>query len=505
MSEAAQREVVEFLSRPEAYGDAGGRVEVIRTHASLVFLHGDSASKLKRAVSYSYLDYSTPERRRAACEAELEINRRIAPTLYRSVRVVTRMANGGLRLDGDGEAVDWLVEMRRFPDDALFDRMAERGQLTPPLIAALTDVVVGFHRDAPPATGYGGTAALAELIDGNLTNLGRHAALGLSPDAAASLAAALHQALDRAAATIDRRRSAGRVRQCHGDLHLGNICLLDGKPTLFDAIEFSPAIANIDVLYDLAFLLMDLLHRGLAEFAAAVCNRYLDLTGEDDGLLALPLFLALRALIRAHVRADAGRPEEGRGYLDLGQRLLQPAPRMVLAVGGPSGSGKSMLAAGLAAGLGAAPGARVLRSDVLRKRLHGAPLGERLPAAAYTEAASKVVFERLYAAAKDALAAGYAVVCDSVAMKPEQRAAFVGVARAAGVPFLGFWLQAPREVLAARIAGRRDDVSDATLAVLDDQLARDPGPLDWAPIDASGPPAATLAAARHWLAALTPR
>src|SRR5262249_44902158 len=154
------------------------------------------------------------------------------------------------------------------------------------------------------------------LIEENLLNLRRHAALGLSAEAAARLTDALRAALGRCAGILDRRRSAARVRQCHGDLHLGNICLLDGQPTMFDAIEFSPAIANIDVLYDLAFLLMDLLHRGLEDFAATVCNRYLDWTGEDDGLLALPVFLVLRALIRAHVRADAGRPEEGRSYLD---------------------------------------------------------------------------------------------------------------------------------------------------------------------------------------------
>jgi len=302
---------------------------------------------------------------------------------------------------------------------------------------------------------------------------------------------------------LDRRAVAGKVRRGHGDLHLRNVCLFEGKPTLFDCLEFSDELASVDVLYDLAFLLMDLKHRGLADFANLVLNRYLDLTGEDDGLAAMPLFLSLRAAIRAHVTAAAmeraaqrgaqpGTGAEARSYLDLSALLLQPGSRRLVAIGGLSGTGKSTLAAALAPLLGA----RVLRSDVIRKRLFEVAPETPLPASAYTSQVSRRVYRTLGRKAADALDAGYSVIVDAVSLKPAERRSFQSVAEAAGVPFAGLWLAAPAKTMDRRLRVRRHDASDASPEVLAQQLRQDPGTIDWICIDAAAGQEKCLAAAR---------
>jgi len=488
MSEAEQAEVVAFLTR-----DAE---QVIRTHASMVFLRGEQAIKLKRAVRYTYLDYSSRARRRVACEAELAINRRIAPALYEAVLPVCRGADGTLALGGDGEPVDWVVVMQRFADSALFDRMAERGILTPTLMRALAEAIVAFHVDAAPMPDHGGAAANRRLIDDNMVSLAK----GFPAQRVAALRLVQHAVVDVVGAVLERRREQGHVRQCHGDLHLGNICLYDGRPTLFDAIEFDPDISNIDVLYDLAFLLMDLRHRRLDALANLVFNVYLDGADEADGLAALPLFLSLRATIRAHVNVALDRPDAAAAYLALAEIVIRPVPPRLVAVGGLSGSGKSTLAAGLAPAIGIAPGARVLRSDITRKRLFGVPPTTRLGPEGYTEAVNERVFGELCEQAAAALAAGYSVVLDAVAVRPEQRAAFAAVAAAAAVPFTGFWLEAPVETLEQRIERRRGDASDATVAVLRLQQGRDPGGMNWIRLHSGGTPSEVLAEAVRSLA-----
>ena len=485
MEVESQADVIAFLS--------GGADQVLRTHASMVFLRGDRAFKLKRAVRYSYLDYGTVERRREACEAELALNFRAAPRLYLAVRPVTRAADGTLALGGAGAAVDWVVEMRRFADDALLDRMAERGALSAGLIAELTEVIVAFHAAAPSTSAYGGSTAIGGLIDDNAANL---AAGDFATARIDRLQVMQRQALARFGELLDRRRAAGRVRRCHGDLHLGNICIFEGRPTLFDAIEFDPAISNIDVLYDLAFLLMDLRHRRLDDFASQVFNRYLDASGEADGLPALPLFLSLRATIRSHVSATIGRAEAAESYFALAEMLLEPVPPRLIAIGGLSGTGKSTLAAALAPRIGIAPGARVLRSDVVRKRLLGVAPTTRLGAEGYAEPVTARVFAELCRQAGEALAAGYGAIIDSVAGRPEQRAAFARVAAQAGVLFTGLWLEAPIRTMEGRIGARQRDASDATIDVLRQQRMRDFGPIDWARVDAGGDLSVVLAAAR---------
>jgi uncharacterized protein len=494
-----QDAAVGFLSRAATYGGGIDRVERLSTHVSHVFLAGDRVYKLKRAVKYPYVDFSTPALRRQACEAELTLNRRTAPALYLEVRGIGRRPGGALGWRDDGEALDWVVVMQRFDQDLLFDALARQGRLTAATMLDLVAHIAEFHAAETPLLGCGGAAAIATIEAENSESLARDGRF--AGDRVAELRRRLRARLGEAANVLDRRRKAGKVRHCHGDLHLRNICLLAGKPTLFDCLEFSPELASIDVLYDLAFLLMDLEHRGLRGFANLVANRYLDLTADDDGLGCVPLFLAIRAAIRAKVSTAAAsgggdQADEAHRYLGLALAMLEPAPARLIALGGLSGTGKSTLAQRLAPVLGIRPGARILRSDVIRKRLLGMAPETRLPADAYTEEMSRQVYRAILDKAAIALQAGYCTIIDAVSLRPEERAAFAAAAAAAQVPFSGIWLDAPADKLAGRVAARRGDASDATAEVLDRQLRLDPGLMDWRRVDAGGDRDASTAAVR---------
>jgi uncharacterized protein len=511
MSEAEQEPVAALLSRPASYGEPGASVDRLETHASLVFLVGARAFKMKRAVAFSYLDYSTLARRKRYCQAELELGRRLAPALYRELHAVTRAPDGRLALDGAGEPVEWLLEMRRFDQAALFDRLAESSHLTPELMRELADAIAEFHGSAQPALDRGAGGAIGALIEDIGTNLGLAGDV-LEAETTRALEDAQVGALQRLAPLLDRRRGAGKVRRCHGDLHLRNICLIDGKPTLFDPIEFSDDLVLIDVLYDLAFLLMDLHHRGHDELGNRVLNRYLDRTGDVVGLAALPLFLSLRAAIRAHVTAATAKRQteakdkadlatESRSYLGLALALLSPREPTLVAIGGLSGTGKTSLAHALAPSLGPVPGGRIVRSDVLRKRSFGVSPETRLPASAYERGVTERVYRALCDEAAQALGGGYAVLADAVFLRPEERHAIGEVAHSMGVQFTGLWLEAAPERLAQRIEARTSDASDADVAVMRRQTNLDAGPILWRRIDAGGNTARTAEQARAALIA----
>lgn len=510
MAADAQAETIAFLSNPSNLPGAD-KVERIDTHCSIVFLAGAHAYKLKRAIRLPYLDYGTPETRRRMCESELALNRRTAPEIYERVSAVTREADGALRLDGKGPALDWIVVMKRFAEEDVLDHMADAGRLDRPIMERLADAIARFHRDVAIHREAGGAAALRAVFDTNLEAFHAYGPEILDMARVARLDTLLRTALDRNAALLERRRAAGKVRQCHGDLHLRNIVMLDGRPTPFDGIEFDDAIARIDVLYDLAFLLMDLEKRGLRPEANLVFNRYLADTDEWDGLALLPLFLANRAAIRSHVtaaarthmrgEAAAKQAGEAQRYLDLALALLSPPPPRLVAVGGLSGTGKSTLARALAPPLGAAPGAVTLRTDLIRKEMAGVDPATRLPPGSYTREASAAVYGRLCERATQVLAAGHSVLADAVYADPGERAAIEAVARAAKTPFTGLWLEGSQAILEARIAARQGDASDATIDVLRRQLQYDLGDLRWARIDAGGSPEETATRAH---AALKP-
>ncbi len=507
-----QSAVIAFLADARNHGAGVESVGRVETHISEIFLAGETAYKLKRAVKFPYLDFSNSELRRAACEAEVALNRRTAPALYLGTAAVTRGPDGALALDtgnGDGVPVDWLVVMRRFAEDDVFDRMAARGALDTALVERLADTVARFHAGAEPGGEHGGAEGMRAIVAKNAQCLSDAPRGVLDAAGIERLDEAARAALDRAGDLLDARRAEGSVRRCHGDLHLRNIVLVDGAPVLFDCIEFSESLACIDVLYDFAFLLMDLLHRDLRPLANAALNRYLDATGDYAGLAALPLFLSCRAAVRAHVTAamlaDAADATEGaarpdaaaaaRAYLDLALDLLPPPPPRLVAVGGLSGTGKSTLARAIAPEIGAAPGAVVLRSDLIRKELMGVGRNEKLPEEGYSDAITQRVYAAIAERAGAALAAGHAVVADAVHARPGERAAIAAAALRHDAAFAGLWLEAPGELLEGRVSGRTGDASDADAAIVRRQLGYELGEIDWARVDASGGAEATLAAA----------
>lgn len=509
-AEIGQTDVIQFLMTPATH--AGAPVERIDTHGSIVFLAGDRAFKLKRAVKYDYLDFSTADRRQRFCHAEMRINGRIAPALYRRVIPVTRTPAGALALDGEGTPVDWVVEMTRFGQDALFDRMAAAGRLDLALMAPLAEEIASFHASSGVRDEFGGEQGIARVIEGNAAGLRHFGGACFGAAGSDSVTTVARNSLRARAPLLERRRRGGYVRECHGDLHLGNIVLWTGRPTLFDAIEFNDDIACIDVMYDLAFLLMDLWQRGLPAHANHVLNAYLAETRDVDGLGALPLFLSCRAAIRAKTAATAAPLQVAPGaqhemqrraqeYLALAARLLHPPAPVIVAIGGLSGSGKSTLARALAPALGAVPGAVVLRSDEIRKRLWGASSLTKLGPAAYTPEMSARVYEALAADATAVVAGGHSAIVDAVFARVDDRLAIERAARIADVAFAALWLDAPEGVLIERIMQRGPDASDADADVVRMQCAQSAGEVRWSHVDAAADSESVVARAHASLRA----
>ncbi len=494
-----QRAATALLSDPATHSIAEP-VEMIETHISRIFLAGHRAFKMKRAVKLPYADFSTPEQRLATCQKEVELNSATAPGLYLGVQRITQEPDGSLTLDGEGELVDAVVEMQRFDQSALLDQMALAGALTPALMTQTARMIVRFHRSAPVVHAGGGAANIAGVLD--INKAGFATSQVFNDSEVAALDNSFRAALTRHAGLLDRREAVGKVRRCHGDLHLRNICLLDGEPRLFDCIEFNDQIATIDVLYDLAFLLMDLWHRGFPELANLVMNRYLDEADDEDGFVLLPFFMAVRAAVRAHVTASqveesGGRSEsliaDARSYFDLARDLFLSRPTGLIAIGGLSGSGKTTIAEALAAYVGPPPGARIVESDRIRKALHGVSPETRLPDKAYRPEVSQEVYHEMGWRAGLILSEGGSVVADAVFDRLRDRERIEKEARSRDLPFLGIWLVVDPAVLWDRVAARRGGPSDATVDVLSRQLQRHIDGITWHRIDADRSPAEIVA------------
>jgi hypothetical protein len=377
-------------------------------------------------------------------------------------------------------------------------------------VERLADAVADLHARAEPAPGRGGADALAGVCDENAQQFAQAPDL-FPPEEVAALERDTRAAVDRLADLLDRRAAAGCVRRCHGDLHLGNVVLVDGQPTLFDAIEFNAEIAEIDTLFDLAFLLMDLDRRGLRWAANRLLNRYYKPREDLDALAALGLCMSLRAGIRAHVAASArallsdpqarsAKEEEARALFAAAKGYLAPAPARLVAVGGVSGSGKTTIARHLAPEIGPPPGALLVRSDVERKRLFNVAETERLPERAYQGKVNAQVYQAVMDRAAAALAAGHGAVVEATFLDRSARAQARKTAEAAGVAFQGLWLSAPEETLKARVDSRSGDASDATSEIVEGQLSRAPkGEIAWPRVDAAGTPDEVTARAREVL------
>lgn len=507
MSESSQEEIISFLSS-QANLPGGGAVEVIPTHAAVVFLSGTDAYKIKRDVRYDYLDFSTLQKRRQALQRELELNAPTAPSIYRDVVAVTRDNRGQLQFGGQGPVVEWVLRMQRFDSANELDKVAERGALDDAMAQALGEVIARYHADALPRMDHAGSDLIIAILD-QLNAAFATMSGDLDTADVERFRRLSGRVFDSVAATLDARGKAGHVRRCHGDLHLRNIVLIDGVPTPFDALEFNETLATCDVFYDLAFLLMDLRHKGLPGTANLVFNSYLFHAGSREhyaGLSLLPLFQSVRAAIRAMVAVQAARLNadeksrlsEARDYLSSALAYLEPEPARLIAIGGYSGTGKTVLARSLAHALGPAPGAVHLRSDLERKALFAVSPTSRLPQSAYDSRTSSRVYGIMRDKARAALSCGYSVILDATWLDVDERARLSGFAENANAQFIGLWLVADAAVLQQRVSARRADASDADAAVVRKQVEqqRVDLPASWQKIDASGSPDDT------WLQAL---
>ena len=465
----SQEVVFRFLADPKTHG-LSEPVMRVDTANAVVFLAGADVYKAKRAVKFPFMDLSTLDKRREACEAEIAINRASAPQIYLSTLPITRRGQT-FALGGEGEIVEWAVHMRRFDEKATLDHVADRGRISDAIIDKLALVIRRMHARAPLRDAARAAHALETYIEQNRAAFAERPDL-FDPSTARKLTDDSRLAFANVRPVLLERGEAGFVRRGHGDLHLRNIVLLDDEPTLFDAIEFSDEIATGDVLYDLAFLLMDLEERGLRAPANRLFNRYLASEPPEalTGLLALPFFLSLRAAIRAKVEAanaerlEGDKREEARAlahrYFDCAVHFLVAAPPRLIAVGGLSGVGKSALARALAPEIGRAPGALWLRSDAERKLMFEVDETVHLPASAYASDVTRDVYGRLIVKARTALRAGQSVLLDATFAAAAERSAVAAVATELGVSFAGLFLDAPLPIRLERIGSRRADEQD---------------------------------------------
>lgn len=476
--------LIAALMRPEAYPHPADPVEHIETHISHVLLAGDFAYKLKKPLDLGFLDFSTLELRRHFCEEELRLNRRLAEDLYLEVVAVTGTPTAP-RIGGAGPVLEYAVKMRRFPQESLLDRQP----LTSDLMTRLAEEIADFHAHIPVADRHLDFGSPDAVLMPMLENLTQVRARAVIPDNLTRLdrleawTRARFQALTP---TLEQRRRHGYVRECHGDMHRGNIALVDGEIRIFDALEFNPNLRWIDTASEVAFLIMDLEQAGEAGFAQLFLNRYLESSGDYGALDVLDFYKVYRAMVRAKVLAirlgqgdlDPAEAFAERNlctrYLTLAESYTLPRHPRLLIVCGVSGSGKSRLAYRLREALPLIH----LRSDVERKRLFG--LGETartqsgIDSGIYFPSATNWTYDRLHRLTDAILANDYDVLVDATFIARERRERFMRLARKHRAAFAILALDAPLEVLRERL-GRRlalgEDVSEADLAVLERQLA----------------------------------
>ena len=477
--------LINALQDPSLYPHDVEAIQVLETHISWIILTGSHAYKLKKPLDLGFLDFRNLEARRFYCEEELRLNRRLAETIYEAVIPITGTEDEP-ELNGEGDPIEYALRMRQFDPEQALDRLSERGELSKAHLDELADRVAAFHQSVPALpqdSPMGDPSRLRQAMLDNFTTIRESITDSADRHQADSLQAWTESTFDQLEPCIHQRLADGHVRECHGDLHLGNIAWFEDRITVFDCIEFNEAFRWIDTANDLAFLLMDLESRGHRFWAFRVLNRYLEHSGDFGALPLLGIYKAYRAMIRAKIAllspADTAEQqtrllERYRSYAGLAEHYCEcPQPWLAVTTG-YSASGKSHVSGKLAEHFGMVR----IRSDVERKRLFNlAPTDSSKSgkdSGIYTREATQQTYERLERLTREALMAGFPVIVDSAALRRDEREALHGIAEGLGLPGLTVSCEAPEEVLRERIRERarhRDEVSEATEAVLDHQLA----------------------------------
>ncbi len=474
-----QQSLITALRDPRCYPHEVASVIVIETHISWVLLAGEYAYKIKKALDLAFLDYSTLATRRFFCDEEVRLNRRTAPDIYLDTMIIGGSPDNPRF--GIQPALEYAVRMRRFESDDLMDRLLLRNKITPQHIDSLATVIARFHTSVPRANAASEFGSAETIKAETLQNYEQLRVLLINAGDQKNIAA-----LETAATAeyvecreiFEARRTQGFVRECHGDLHLGNIVLVGNEPVPFDCIEFNPALRWIDVMDEISFSVMDLLHRNRPELAWRLLNAWLESTGDYSGIVVLRFYLADRAAVRAKVSAiRAGQSASSRhassselaacrSYMTLARQCLaRRAPSLIITHGLP-GSGKTTFSQ-LAL---QQTGAIRIRSDVERKRLFGLGRLENSRAIAgdiYSPDATRRTYTRLSELASQILRAGFPVIVDAAFLREDEREVFRRLAQNMSVPFAIATLHASVTTLRKRIVRRRNDASEADVAVLD--------------------------------------
>jgi aminoglycoside phosphotransferase family enzyme/predicted kinase len=484
---AAQQSLIRALQDPSVYPHAVTALHVIETHISWVILTGEYVYKIKKAVNFGFLDYSTLEKRNYCCREELRLNRRFAPQVYVDV-VAIGGSTGQPSLQTGGEPIEYAVRMKQFPAAGLLGKLAAEHALTPQHIDALAELVPAMHalvETADENSEYGLPHDIHHWVMENFDHIRPCLQDTAQRQQLEAVANWCQQEFVTRRDILDMRRCNGFVRECHGDLHLGNLTIIDGRITPFDGIEFNSRLRWIDVMSETAFLIMDVRDRGYPQLSYRLLNQYLQHTGDYAGVAVLRYYLVYRALVRAkvavlrQVSADSTQAKQAAwseyaSYMVLAAHYVKPPSPVLIITHGVSGSGKSFYAAQLAEQLGAIQ----IRSDLERKRLHGyaaeANTQSGIQAGIYSADASERTYQRLVLLARTVIEAGFPVIVDATFLQYTRREQFRQLSASLAVPFVLLHFDADREILCARIRSRQaagDDPSEAGIAVLEAQLA----------------------------------
>jgi aminoglycoside phosphotransferase family enzyme/gluconate kinase len=478
------------MLKPEVFNHPVINIELIETHISWVILTGDFAYKIKKPVDFGFLDFSTLEKRLTFCEQELRLNRRLAPAIYLDVVAITGTQNKP-HISGGGKAFEYAVKMAQFPQPAQLDHMLAAGELTAEHMDAIARMVADFHQTteiADDSMNYGNKDLVYHPVEENFTQINEHLDIELYTHTLATLSQWSRSEFIKLEPVFEQRKREGFIRECHGDMHLRNLVWLEGEPMAFDCIEFNSSLRWIDVISEVAFLVMDLQDRQQHQLANRFLNTYLEVTGDYAGLSILPFYLCYRALVRAKVDAlrldQKNITEEERqptltefeSYLDLAMAYTQQPVAKLIIMRGLSASGKSTVSQQMLEKLGAIR----IRSDVERKRLFDITLTDSVSAKVdsgiYSTQASQQTYTKLAELASQVISAGYSVIIDAAFLKYEQRKPFQLIAKRLAVSYIIMEITAPAEILRQRIKERKNDVSDADLTVLEHQIS------NWQPL-----------------------
>lgn len=483
-------QLIESLQSPKCYPHPVGQIILVETHISWVFLTGQYVYKIKKPVLFTFVDFSTLEKRRWFCEEEVRLNRRLAPQLYLGVVSITGSPSDP-RMDGEGTPFECAVKMKQFLPDQEFHKLLEAGELHEHVVSQLAIDIGAFHSRIEPA-GDPSPYGEPEMVWRPVAECFEDIPLAALPVRIQSCVQEIkewtNQEWERLRPVLGQRKSSGHIRECHGDLHLGNIALFEGRICVFDALEFEPRLRWIDVISEVAFLVMDLESKDRVDLAYWFLNCYLEVTGDYAGMRVFRLYEVYRALVRAKVaglrlaQVVPGSPAwenihaEMVRYVKLAHRLIMPPPPMLMLMHGVSGTGKTTVSTEVVKALGAVR----VRSDVERKRIHAEQcekvVGQGISESLYAPAMTQTTYNRLWDLASTMLQAGYPVVVDATFLEGNQRQSFIGLAYERHVPVVILDVWAPDDVLAERIARRskqRTDASDATIGVLEQQKVKE--------------------------------